>query len=119
MSSSREPDFIERRNAAANAKKVAVEKFRANAADPSFAERQTARTTRAAGRAVARQARETEKAEIKVRGAELATAARRDAEAQAERALAEKAHRELVMQAERKTARDARYAARKARSKRR
>jgi hypothetical protein len=119
MSGSKEPDFIERRNAAANAKKVAVEKFRANAADPGFAERQIARTTSAAGRAVARQSRETEKAEIKVRDAELATVAKRDAEAQAERELAEKANRELAMQTERKAARDTRYAARKARSKRR
>ena len=119
MGGSKDPDFVERRNAAANAKKAAVEKFRANAADPAFAERQMARTTSAAGRAVARRSREIEKAETKVRDAELAAKAKRDGDAQAERALAEKASAEIVVQTERKAARDSRYAARKARSKRR
>jgi hypothetical protein len=44
--------------------------------------------------------------------------AKRAADAQAERVLAEAASRELDLQTVRKAARDARYAARKARSKR-
>jgi hypothetical protein len=45
--------------------------------------------------------------------------AKRAADAQAERALAETASRKHALQTERKAARDARYAARKARSKHR
>ena len=47
-------NFVDRRNAAADAKKAALEKFRANAADPAFAERQKARTASAADRAEAK-----------------------------------------------------------------
>ena len=45
MASFKQPDFIERQEAAAKARKVALEKFRAKAADPALAERLTARTT--------------------------------------------------------------------------
>ena len=47
MNSFRKPDFVERRDAAAHAKKAALEKFHKSAADPAFAERQTARITNA------------------------------------------------------------------------
>lgn len=113
----KEPDFIERQKAAANAKKAALEKFRANAADPAAAQRQKSRAVDAADRTVARNIRATEKAERKVRDAELAVKAKRDAAIAAEHASTEKAKRELALQGEQKTARDARYAARKARSK--
>jgi Family of unknown function (DUF6481) len=119
MRRSKAPDFVERRNAATNAKKAALEKFRAHADDPGLAERQTTRAALAGERTAAKMAREIEKAERKARDAELAMEAKRAAEAQAERALAEAASRELALQTERKAARDARYAARKARSKRR
>jgi hypothetical protein len=46
MGGFKQPDFIERQEAAAKAKKVAREKFRAKAADPSLADRLTARTAR-------------------------------------------------------------------------
>jgi hypothetical protein len=114
---SKELDFVERRNAAANAKKAALEKFRANAADPAAAQRQQERSASAAERAAAKAARELEKAERKAREAELAAQAAREAAAQAKREEAEKADREVALQAEMKLARDARYAARKARSK--
>jgi hypothetical protein len=43
MASFKQPDFIERQEAGAKARKVALEKFRAKAADPALAERLTAR----------------------------------------------------------------------------
>jgi hypothetical protein len=109
MGRSKEPDFIERQNAAAHAKKAALEKFRASAADPASAQREKARAASAAERAAAKKTREIEKVERNARDAELAMEVMRDAAVQAER--------ELAHQAERKTVRDARYAARKARSK--
>jgi Family of unknown function (DUF6481) len=119
MGSFKNPDFVERQNTATKAKKAALEKFRANATDPAFAERQTARMASAADRTAAKKAREVEKAEKRALDAEVAKQAERDAAVQVGRALAENANRELALQAERKAARDARYAARKARSKRR
>jgi len=117
MTGFRELNFIERRNAATNAKKAALERFRANAADPTLAERQEARTASAAVRAEAKRVRGIEETERKARDAKLAMDAKHEATSQAERTLAEKANRELALQIERKTARDARYAARKLRSK--
>ncbi len=118
--------FDDRLSAAAQAKKAELEKFRAKsgANDPAFAERQAerqaisrAREARAAEREAARRARLAR---------EAADKAAREAALQAERAaidaeLAEQvtraAAREAVLQGERKAARDARYAARKARSR--
>ena len=77
------------------------------------------RVALAGERTAAKKAREIEKAERNAHDAELAMEAKRAADAQAERALAETASRELALQTERKAARDARYAARKARSKHR
>jgi hypothetical protein len=114
MTGFRDPNFIERRNAAESAKKAALEKFRANAADPAFAERQKARTESAADRVKAKSIRDTEKAEAKARDAKLAAEAKHEAAVLAERTLTEKANRELALEIERKAARDARYAARKA-----
>jgi Family of unknown function (DUF6481) len=114
MNSFKKPDFVERRDAAAHAKKAALQKFRKSAADPAFAERQTARIANARA---AKNVREIEKAE-KVRDAERAQQAERDAAIWAEQAAAESANREVTLQAERKAGRDARYAARKSRSKR-
>jgi len=119
MGGFKDPDFVERQNAATKARKAVLDKFRANAADPTVAERQVARAAGAADRAAARKVRATEKAEKKVADAEAAKQAERAAAEQAERERAEEANRELASQAEQKTARDARYAARKARSKRR
>ena len=119
MRRSKAPDFVERRNAATNAKKAALEKFRAHAIDPALAERQAARLALAGERTAAKKARKIKEAEGKAHDAELAMEAKRAADTQAERALAEAASRELALQTERKAARDARYAARKARSKRR
>ena len=114
----KQPDFLERQEAAAKARQAALEKFRAKAADPALAERLTARTAGAAERKASRTVRENEKAVKKARDAELAQQAERDAVKAAERAKAESADRKLKLQAEQKVARDARYAARKSRSKR-
>jgi len=94
MAGFKQPDFIERQEAAAKARKLALEKFRAKAADPALAERLTARAAHAAERSAIKTTREIERAEKKTRQAERAS------------------------QAKQKAARDARYAARKSRSKR-
>jgi Family of unknown function (DUF6481) len=119
MRNFRNPDFIERQNTATKAKKAALEKFCANAADPAFAERRIARMADTANRTAAKKAHEVERVEKKALAAEVARQAERDAAALKERALIESANRDLAKQAEGKAARDARYAARKARSKRR
>ena len=118
MSSFKEPHFLKRREAAAIAKKVALEKFRAKAADPAFADRLTERTARAADRKAIKVAREAGKALTKTRETERAQQAEVEAALQAERVKAESAQRERELEAKRKMARDARYAARKSRSKR-
>jgi hypothetical protein len=119
MTGFKQPDFLERQEAAIKAKKAALEKFRAKAADPALADRLTARTARADERRAANTIRKIEKADKKARDAEREQQAERDAGIEAERAKAESADRERALEAERKAARDARYAARKSRSKRR
>jgi hypothetical protein len=113
-------DFDERRNAAEAAKKVKLEKFRAMTAQINqgaaerLATRQAiiaARDMRAAERAAARLATEARAAD---------TQAAREADLKVEQAEREasatgQAEREVASAAERKAARDARYATRKAR----
>jgi hypothetical protein len=142
MSHFKSPNFGERLDTAANAKKAALERFRVKSAanDPGLAERkaarlaaQAARDTRDAERRTTRldakaleaaeqAAREVEHAEQAARQItqerEQATReAVRDAERRAEilAKAAAKANQDIATQAEQKTARDARYAARKAR----
>src|ERR1700758_3779593 len=98
MASFKQPDFIERQEAAAKARKIALEKFRAKAADPALAERLTARTACAAERST----REIERAGKKAREAERAQQAERDAAIEVERAKAESAERECTLQTEQK-----------------
>jgi membrane protein involved in colicin uptake len=116
----RNPNFDERRNAAEAAKKAKLEKFRALTAlmNEGAAERQAtrqaivaARDVRAAERAAAQLDDETHAAEDQAAReiALKAEQAERDAKA------TEQAEREVASAAERKAARDARYAARKAR----
>jgi hypothetical protein len=89
MSGFKEPDFLERQEAAAEAKKAALEKFHARAADPVLAERLTARIASAANRRLAKNFDEVEKAEKKARDAERVQQAERDAAMEAEQAAAE------------------------------
>ncbi len=119
MSGFKQPDILERQQAAAKARKAALEKFQAKAADPALAERLTARAAHAADRQAIKKTRDAEKAAKKAREAERARQTEREAALEAERAAAAKAERERELEADRKAARDARYAARKSRSKRR
>ena len=67
MAGFKQPDFIERQEAAAKARKLALEKFRAKIADPASAKRLTARAARAAERSGIKTSREIERAEKKAR----------------------------------------------------
>ena len=95
MSHFKSPNFSERLDTAANAKKAALERFRVKSAAnaPGLEERKAARQ-------VAQAARDTRDAE---RRAEILAKA------------AAKADQDIALQAEQKAARDARYAARRAR----
>lgn len=113
MVTHKDSNFNERRNAAANAKQAAAARFRAQPgpSDPAVVERQ------AALQAVS-DARETRNAERKA--AREADAARQITEETARVAEqvardAEDAGRKVALEAGHKAARDARYAARKAR----
>jgi hypothetical protein len=108
---------------AANAKKAELEKFRARSGttDPAFAERQAARHAIS----VARDARTAERnvSRLASIAQEAAEKVARDAAVEAEQTAADAevarhAAHDIALQAERKAARDARYAARKARPRR-
>src|SRR6202035_1741264 len=85
MAGFKNPDLHERQGAGAKAKKAALQKFLAKAADPALAERLTARTASAADRKAVRTVREAEKAETKAREAERALQAEREAAFRVER----------------------------------
>jgi len=85
MAGFKQPDFIERQEAAAKSRKVALEKFRAKIADPALAKRPTARAARAAERSGIKTTREIEGAEKKAREAERSQQAERDAAIEAGR----------------------------------
>jgi hypothetical protein len=114
-------NFDERRNAAEAAKAARLEKFRALSAqiNEGAAERQAARQAIVAAREVRAAERETARLAAEARAAESEAA--RETALKAEQAerdanAAEQAARDAAEQAERKAARDARYAARKARN---
>jgi hypothetical protein len=106
MAGFKQPDFIERQEAAAKARKLALEKFRAKIADPAVPKRLTARAARAAERSGIKTTREIERAEKKSREPERAQHAERDSAIEAERAKAESEERERAYQAEQKAPRD-------------
>jgi Family of unknown function (DUF6481) len=112
--------FSDRLNAAAAAKKAALERFhtRPGPDDPAVREQQAARKAISDAREVRvaerQAAREAEAAHQAVeQAAKAAEQAAREAEER--RLTAETAARAVALEAERKAARDARYAARKAR----
>jgi hypothetical protein len=120
MSTFKNASFGERLSTAASAKKAALEKYRAKAEanDSSSAERQAARQAIIAAREI--RAAEREKVRLAKAVDDAAAQAARDVLLKAEQAArdaeaAELAERELALEVERKKARDARYAARKAR----
>jgi hypothetical protein len=113
MSGFKEPSFADRQQAARDARKSILEKFRAKPGpdDPAVMQRQAEREAQAALRNQAKIARDAEKAEKKIREAEAAA----EAAAAVVREKEELAAKEIALEAERKAARDARYAARKKR----
>ena len=115
MSGFKEPGFADRQKAAAQARANILEKFRARpgADDPAVKAREAERAQIAANRAKAKETREAEKAERKRREAEAAAAEA----ARIAREKAEAAEREAALEAEQMAKRDARYAARKDRGK--
>jgi hypothetical protein len=111
----KEPGFADRQKAAQQSRQNILDKFRSQPGpdDPAVKRRQAEREALAAERAKAKLARDTAKAEQKLREQELAAAAA----AQLAREKEEEAAREAALEAERKAARDARYAARKKKKK--
>jgi len=109
----------ERQDAAAKAKKAALERLRAKPrpGEPAFVQQQADRMSQATERTVAKNARAAEKAEKKARDAQLREQADRSAAEKAVNDAAEKKARAVAQEAEQKAARDKRYAARKARRK--
>ena len=111
---------LERRNASMAAKQALLEKFKAapTMTDPTVRERLAERQAIAEARAERMAERQREKEAERARMAEIRAAeaeARRAAEEEAARRAAEMAAREEQIRADKKAARDARYAARKAR----
>jgi hypothetical protein len=115
MKAFRDPTFSDRLGSSSAAKKAALDRFRAKAEDPAVAELRAARAAaaaerelRAAERAEARRIEQERQAAQKAAD-EIAARAEREA-----RQIRE-ADEMLVLEAQRKAERDARYAARKAR----
>jgi len=119
MGTFKEKGFADRQSAATTAKKAELEKFRVRSAaiEPESAEQQSARLASK----VARDIRAVER-----KAARLENAAREAAEKVARKAaevadrdveMAQQVTRDVPSEAERKAARDARYAARKARNR--
>ena len=106
-------DFAQRRDAADKAKKAMLERFRAKPGenDPATIEKKAARVAVSDAREARKQLREEA---AKKREEEAAQQARDQVEQDAAASRAE-ADRKVTLLASQKTARDARYAARKAR----
>jgi hypothetical protein len=117
MAGFKEPGFADRQKAAQQARQNILNKFRSQpgADDPAVLKRRAEREAIAVARAQAKEAREAEKAEQKRREEEAAAAAA----AQLAREQEEATERLAALEAEQKAKRDARYAARKARGKKR
>ena len=117
MSGFKEPGFADRQKAALQARQNIVNKFRAQPGpdDPEVKRRQAEREAVAAARTKAREAKEAAKAEQLRREVEAAAAEA----ARIAREQEEEAARQATLEAEQKAKRDARYAARKNRGKKR
>jgi uncharacterized protein DUF6481 len=115
MSNFKEPGFADRQKAAAQAKQDLLNKFRAQPGhdDPDVAKRRAEREAAAANREQARLVREAERAE----GRRRADEAKAAEAARIAREKEEGAARLVAAEAEQKAKRDARYAARKDRGK--
>jgi hypothetical protein len=115
MSGFREPGFADRQKAAQQAKRDLLNKFKAQPGqdDPDVAKRRAEREAIAASREQARLAREAEKAEAKRREEDAAAAEA----ARIAREKHEEEERLAALEVDQKAKRDARYAARKERGK--
>ena len=115
MSGFKEPSFADRQKAAQEARKNILNKFKSQPGldDPEVAKRRAEREAQAAERAKAKIARDAAKAEQKLREEQAAAEAVALIAREKEEALA----REAELEAEKKAARDARYAARKGKGK--
>jgi hypothetical protein len=115
MSGFKEPGFSDRQKAAQQAKQKLLEKFRSQpgANDPEVAKRRAEREAIAVNREKARLAREAEKVDQKRKEEEAAAAEA----ARIAREKEEEVARAASLEAEQKAKRDARYAARKERGK--
>ncbi|MER2268127.1 DUF6481 family protein [Methylobacterium oxalidis] len=112
--------LVDRLEAAAKARQATVARFRArpSADDPIVLARQSARRAVIQARGVRVNEREMARLAVKAQHEAEALAARECEVAEAARQAAEKAERQAALAAEQKTARDARFAARKARARR-
>jgi hypothetical protein len=115
MNGFKEPGFADRQKAAQRARDTLLKKFREQPGpdDPEVARRRAEREAIAANRERVRQEREAVKTEQKRREQEAAA----EAAARMAREQEEEAARQAELLAEQKAKRDARYAARKARGK--
>jgi hypothetical protein len=111
----KEPDFADRQKAAMQARQNILNKFRAQPGpdDPEVKRRQAEREAHSATRAKAKEARDAARAEEKTREA----AAAAEAAALLAREKEEKVARLAALEADQKAKRDARYAARKGKGK--
>jgi len=115
MSGFKEPNFADRQKAAMQARQNILNKFRAQPGldDPEVKRRQAEREAQAAVRAKAREVKEAAKAEQKRLEAEAAAAEA----ARIAREKEEEAAMQVALEVEQKAKRDARYAARKSKGK--
>ncbi|WP_284944329.1 DUF6481 family protein [Acidisoma cladoniae] len=120
MAGFKDNNFVERRDAALKAKREALDKFKARptAEDPRLLKLAEERRVIAEARAIRATEREKLRQEELVRQAAAAVIRKQEEEARIEaekQAEIEAAAAELELKAQQKAARDARYAARKAR----
>ncbi|MCL4767779.1 MAG: hypothetical protein KJZ80_16245 [Hyphomicrobiaceae bacterium] len=119
MKGFKEKSFAERRGMAASAKSAALQKFRASSSpdNPVMQQRLAERKAIAAAREARRAAKIAEQERLAAEQAARQAAEEAERRAREDREAAEQAELEAMLDAERKAARDARYAARKARKK--
>lgn len=113
----KQKEFGERLQASQNAKQAMMAKFqqRPRSDDPAVSERRAARAAVSAARDTRVAEREAKRVAEEARLATMQEASAADQAAREQRAATEKAENDARLEAERKSARDARYAARKAR----
>jgi hypothetical protein len=117
MKSSKTPSLSDRLGAAAKAKQAALERFRAQPAsdDPAMVEKRAARQALAAARELRADERRAQALRDEETAKAAAAAARETEIREREARQLREGEEQVALEAERKIARDMRYAARKAR----